>query len=134
MPTYTYVCTSCSARDTAFRKIDQRDDCPPCAKCASATERRITPTMVSVFTPYRAIAVDKESGEYPVIRSKGEHEAFLARNGYEEVGNDKSMAPLPMEEVKHRRVEKIKELQADPNIDYTFDPVTHEATPKEATT
>ena len=128
MPTYEYRCEN-GHRQDAVRRVTERDNCPPC-KCGAPTERRITPTMVSVFTPYRAVAVDKESGERPLIRSQAEHRAFLARNGYEEVGNDKSMAPLPTEEVRHRRAEKIKEYQADPNIEYNFDPITHEATQK----
>ena len=130
MPTYEYRCTNCSKTTDAVRRVAERDDAPRCSLCCAPTVRRITPTMVSVFTPYRAVAADKESGEYPVIRSKGEHQAFLSRNGYEEVGNDKSMAPLPMDEVRHRRAEKIKEMQSDPGCEYTFDPVTHEAIPK----
>ena len=59
--------------------------------------------MVAVFNPYKTAVIDKERGERMTIRSKGEHEAFLRRNGYEEVGNDKSMAPLRGEELAERR-------------------------------
>lgn len=130
MPVYEYRCMNCGKTTDAVRRVDDRDDCPHCSLCCAPTVRRITPTMISVFTPYRAVAVEKESGECPVIRNAAEHQAFLARNGYEEVGNDKSMAPLPQEEARHRRVEKIKEMQADSGCEYTFDPVTHEAIPK----
>ena len=127
MPTYTYACTGCGARTEALRTIAERDDCPACPACLQRTERRITATMVSVFTPYRAVAEDKDSGERPLIRSRAEHEAFLRRNGYEEVGNDKSMAPLSQEEVKHNRAAKLKEAASD-DIQFDFNEESHEAT------
>jgi hypothetical protein len=45
------------------------------------------------------------NGDRPVIRNRREHEAFLRRNGYEEVGNDKSMAPKSNEEIAHRQAQ-----------------------------
>lgn len=129
MPTYEYRCTACGTRQDAVRRIAERDNCPRCTRCYGDTERRITSTMVSVFAAYRAVAADKETGERPVIRSKAEHEAFLRRNGYEEVGNDKSMAPPSMEEFQHRRAEKLKEEAAARAVpDFTFNEETHEAT------
>lgn len=80
--------------------------------------------MVSVFNPYRAVAEDKESGERPMIRTRAEHEAFLARNGYEEVGNDASMAPLPAEEIAYRHKEALK---AQGDTEFEFNELTHEA-------
>lgn len=126
MPIYTYRCDSCEATGTAFRTVAERNACPTCTQCGGATQKVITPTMVSVFTPYRAVAVDKDSGEKPLIRTRAEHDAFLRRNGYEEVGNDKSMAPLSEDEVAHRRQEKLKEQAAAPVFD--FDEETHIAT------
>lgn len=38
--------------------------------------------------PYRAIAVDKETGKVPIINSRKQHREFLRRNDYVEVGND----------------------------------------------
>ena len=129
MPTYVYACPGCEKRIETHRRIAERDDCPVCTGCGGPTERRITATMVSVFNPYRAVAIDKESGERPVIRSRAEHEAFLRRNGYEEVGNDTSMAPRSQEEVAHRRVEKLKEENEARNQPaFAFNPDTHEAT------
>jgi putative FmdB family regulatory protein len=129
VPMYTYRCGACHAKGTAFRSIAERDRAPKCTQCGGATEKIITSTMVSVFTPYRAVAEDKETGKRPVIRSKAEHQAFLRRNGYEEVGNDRSMAPRSSEEISARRAEQLKAEQ--PVFD--FDPDTHvaqmEATP-----
>lgn len=130
MPTYTYFCDACRTHQTAYRKIDARDDCPACDRCAGATERRITPTMVSVFTPYTTPCYDKESGGRMVIRNQAEHRAFLARNGLEEVGNDPSMKPLPQEEIAYRHREQKKAL-ADTTV-YEMDPDTHEASLGEA--
>ena len=63
--------------------------------------RVITPTMVSVFNGYVPIAAEKEDGSIRPIRNKKEHEAFLNRNGYEELGNE---APkiLRREEVEQK--------------------------------
>ena len=121
MPIYVYRCQFCLEEQEAFRPIAERDNAPACHR--RTMERVIKPTMVSVFKPYRAVAVDKETGKMPVIRSKGEHEAFLRRNGYEEVGNDKSMAPPSREEFKARRAEQLKE-----EAKFQFDETTHEAT------
>lgn len=79
--------------------------------------------MVSVFQPYKTVAWDKEQGGPITIRNRGEHEAFLKRNGYEEVGNDQSMAPLPQEEVEYRRKQALKEEAPV----FEFDPDTQTA-------
>lgn len=89
-------------RQDAYRKIDERHDAPTC-KCGERTELRITATMVSVFNPYMPVAADKEDGKHRMVRTKAEHEAFLRRNGYEEVGNDKSVAPKSSEEIAERQ-------------------------------
>ena len=130
MPIYTYRCKSkkCRATGTAFRTIAERDRCPRCSQCKGMTEKIITPTMVSVFTPYRAVAFDKESGKRPLITSQDEHSAFLRRNGYEEVGNDKSMAPPSRDEFLAKRAQKLKEeneARNQPVFDFNED--THEA-------
>ena len=123
MPTYVYSCPICRKRQEAVRRIAERDDAPRC--CGGVlTERRITATMVSVFSPYQAIAADKESGERPLIRTRAEHEAFLRRNGYEEVGNDRSMAPPSAEEIAARAAEQRTE-----EVPYTLNEETMEATP-----
>lgn len=81
--------------------------------------------MVAVpFQPYTTAVYDKDSGKPVHIRNRDEHRAFLVRNGLEEVGNDKSMAPPSAEEVAHRRAEKLKEQCPA----FQFDSETHEAT------
>lgn len=124
IPLYHYSCTACAAIGTAVRTIAERNRCPTCTQCGKATEKILTPTMVSVFTPYTTVAHDKETGRVVQIRDQAEHRSFLARNGYEEVGNDKSMAPLSEEEHAHRRAEKLKD-QGSPVFD--FDETTHHA-------
>jgi len=120
MPTYVYRCPFCLEEQEAFKTIAERNDAPECHN--RKMERVIKPTMVSVFNPYRAVAVDKETGKRPLIRSKSEHEAFLRRNGYEEVGNDKSMAPPTKEQAEATKKEKLKEES------FVFNDINHEAT------
>lgn len=121
MPVYVYRCPFCLEEQEAFRSIAERDDAPICHNRRG--ERVIKPTMVSVFHPYQAIAADKDSGERPFIRSKTEHEAFLRRNGYEEVGNDRSFAPPSAEEIAARRREQRAE-----DVSYNLNEETLEAT------
>ena len=116
MPTYSYRCVECAKEMSEVRRIAERDDCPKCNRCYGPTERRITATMVSVFQPYQAVAGEKDGGKKPVIRTKKEHEAFLRRNGYEEVGNDKSMAPPHPEELTERK-QRWKDAPDAPMVD-----------------
>lgn len=71
---------------------------------------QIMPTMVSVFTPYKAIAGDRR-----YVKNAGEHRAFLREFGYEEVGTDRSMAPpeTSPEEDAHVRAHQVNELERD---------------------
>lgn len=43
------------------------------------------------FEPYRAIGRGR-----PMIKTRQQHRDYLRHNGYEEVGNDRSMAPPDM--------------------------------------
>jgi predicted nucleic acid-binding Zn ribbon protein len=97
MPIYRYRCGVCKRTQDEFRTIDRRDDYPA---CHDAMERVIMPTMVSVFKSYMTAAIDKGRGTRIEIKSADEHRAFLRRNGYEEVGNDTSMAPRPPKPVE----------------------------------
>ena len=116
MPIFTYRCTACGSRQDAFRTVEKRNDCPRCEKCYGNTEKILTPTMVSVFQPYMPVAGNREDGSKHMIRTKAEHEAFLRRNGYEEVGNDKSMAP-PSPEALAEKKSKWQDAPDAPMVD-----------------
>ncbi len=133
MPTYTYRCAN-NHTGTAYRSVAERDRAPKCTQCGKKTKKVITSTMVSVFTPYRTVAHDKDSGTTMLIRTQKEHQAFLNRNGYEEVGNDKSMAPLSPDEIAQRRVSKEREAEeAMRQPIFDFNEQTHEASFTEET-
>lgn len=102
MPLYEYRCPFCKHEQSEFRTIDERNNAP---RCHGDMERVLSPAMVSVFHTYTTVAHDKETGKPMKIGSKAEHQAFLRRNGYEEVGNDKSMAPPSREELVERKAQ-----------------------------
>lgn len=70
----------------------------------------LRPTAISVFTPYKAIGGDRR-----MVRNQDEHRSFLREFGYEEVGNDSSMAPPDLDvsdaEWETDRQRKIAELE-----------------------
>lgn len=102
MPTYVVECPFCLRREDILRTVAERDSDLP--KCHNRSMRRvITKPMVSIFHPYMPVAGEQEDGSKHMIRTKAEHEAFLRRNGYEEVGTDKSMAPPSAEELAARK-------------------------------
>lgn len=111
MPVYRYVC-KCGIQCDAWRTVGERDQAPE--HCGAPMERRILPTAIAVFEPYRAVASDKETGERPLIRSRSEHEAFLRRNDYVEVGNDAQMRPKTEEEIAHLRTRREQNERAAP--------------------
>lgn len=115
MPMYRYRCPFCLMEADEFRKMAEMDDAPTCHN--RKMERVILPTMVSVFHPYQSVAADKESQNRPFIRTRAEHESFLRRNGYEEIGNDKSMAPRSPEEILERRQRAAADDAAAPMVD-----------------
>lgn len=114
MPIYRYRCVKCGHEADEFRAIADRDDAPLCHD--KYMERVITPPMVSVFESYTTVAADRETGRTMTIRNKDEHRAFLARNGFEEVGNDRSMAPKPEEQIKDERA-RWKDSPCAPMVD-----------------
>lgn len=105
MPLYRYRC-ECGKVSDEYRRIDDRDQAP---QCHGAMTRVITPTMVSVFNGYVPVAANKEDGSIRPIRNKKEHEAFLNRNGYEELGN----SPISYENA----AEKWKDAPDAPMVD-----------------
>lgn len=46
------------------------------------------PMIVSDIKEYQATAVDKATGQRPVIGGRRQHREFLRNNGYRELGND----------------------------------------------
>lgn len=100
MPIYRYECPFCKHEQDEYRKISERHYAP---RCHGNMELKILPAMVSVFNTYQTVAHDKETGKPMKICSRAEHAAFLRRNGYEEVGNDRSMAPKSDEELTEAR-------------------------------
>lgn len=113
MPTYRFRCPFCKHEQDEIRTVAERNNAP---KCHGDMERVLTATMVSVFNPYMPVAADKDDGKRRVIRTKAEHSAFLRRNGYEEVGNDKSMSP-PTEEKLYEAKQKWKDAPDAPMVD-----------------
>lgn len=88
MPLFSYECPKCGREQDAYRTVAERNRAPKC--CGRKTVKIVTASYLTPqFTPYRAVG--KERGK--MIRSRGEHRDYLKRHGYEEVGNDKSMAP-----------------------------------------
>jgi len=128
MPVYTYKCRACGLVGTAYRKVADRHAAAP-IHCELPTELVITPTMVAVFSPYQTVAHDKETGKPMRIRTQREHEAFLRRNNFEEVGNDKSCAPLMGEDLaEHQARRRREDAAALAAPAFNFDTDTHEAT------
>jgi hypothetical protein len=103
VPIFSYACTHCGSKAEAFRSISERHDGPACHGIMPLV---ITPTFVKVFSPYTTVAWDKEAGKTMRIRSQDEHRAFLSRNGFVEVGDDRSMAPPSPEEIASRVPDK----------------------------
>jgi len=46
------------------------------------------PTVIRDIEPYKAAAVDKQTGKRPIIGGRRQHREFLSANGYREVGNE----------------------------------------------
>lgn len=127
MPIYAYRCTACGMHQDAWRRIAERSDSPACRQCGGKTARRITGAAVRVFHPYHTVAFDKDSGGPMLIRTPAEHSAFLRRNGYEEVGNDRSAAPPSAQEHRERQRQARKEIESQPAGEFSFDEATHGA-------
>lgn len=91
MPLYEYAC-ECGARIEAFRKVASRHEAPK--HCGKAVKLQITASysVWGAFEPYRAIGRGR-----PYIKTRQQHKDYLRQNGYEEVGNDRSMAPPDLE-------------------------------------
>lgn len=94
MPLYEVQCDICGKKQDIYRKIAEREkDLPLC--CGATTHNVLSATMVNAdITPYRAIAIDKRSGERPYITSRKDHRDFLRSNGYVEMPDLPKERPL----------------------------------------
>lgn len=123
MPLYSYSCAHCGREQDAYNSIDNRKRGPKC--CGRVAKQIITGSYLTpVFAPYRAVG--KERGK--VIRTRSQHRDYLKKHGYEEVGNDKSMAPemeaTDAEWSKHqaqRRAQIESEIEQSSNLIASLD-------------
>ena len=115
MINYSYRC-KCGYEQDEFKKMVDHAKGP--IHCGEVMSQVLSPFSVRVFTPYNTAAVDKESSKCMKIINQNEHNAFLRRNELEEVGDDKSMAPPPVEEIKEKQNRERKELA---NYNATYD-------------
>ena len=98
----------------AHRRVEDRNEAP---ECHGPMQRVLTSFRVSVFQPYVTVCHDKDSGKPMRIRNRSDHEAFLRRNGLEEVGNDRRYAPKSEEEVAHSHKQQKQESESAPTYD-----------------
>jgi hypothetical protein len=75
MPIYEVKCAICGDIQDIVRKVAERESHLP--ECCGRKMHNIT--------PYRAVAVDKKTGERPLITSRHQHREFLKRNDYVEM-------------------------------------------------
>ena len=68
--------------------------------------------IIKDLEPYKAVAVDKNSGHAPIIGGRRQHREFLRNNGYIEIGND-YVAPKREELSKAERVADIRRAMND---------------------
>lgn len=90
MPIYEVQCVECGGIEEIFRKIaDREKDLPTCH--GKRMKNILSASMVNEdIKPYRAVAVDKRSGEKPYITSRKAHKEFLRRNDYVELPDQPS--------------------------------------------
>jgi putative FmdB family regulatory protein len=117
MPLYSYTCSKGHEQEE-YRKIATRDDCPRCRTCRRQTTRIFSRQHVKVFTPYKAVGAERGR----VIKNSADHRAYLRHHGYEEVGNDRSMAPPPDDpDYEQQRAKEFadafKDLSHSPALD-----------------
>jgi len=96
MPTYTVECPTCGDTREVFRTLEGHGKWP---LCHDQMMRQVVkaPQIVSDIKPYQAMGVDVATGKAPVIRSRREHQEYLRRNNYIEVGNEKPRSRKPVE-------------------------------------
>lgn len=108
MPLYVYACT-CGHNETAFRHIDQRNECPE--HCGAPMQRIITAPMVAVDNyEYRSPV----SGQ--LVRGKRQRIEDLKRN---------RCRPWEGLEAEKSEAAKVR-AAADEKLDATFERGAHE--------
>lgn len=87
MPLYEAKCPTCGTVKEFFARMADSHLTPEC--CGSPMGRILSaPMIVGDYEPYKAVAIDKKTGEMPVIGSRKQHQEFLKRNGYRQVETD----------------------------------------------
>lgn len=76
MPLYDYACEKCQAQTTAFRKVDERENCPECPRCGGETYKILTAPAVQGDIPGYDCPV---TGKW--IEGRRAHEENLKRHG-----------------------------------------------------
>ena len=75
-------------------------------------EIRVGGQIIKDIEPYKPMAVDKNSGQRPIISGRRQHREFLRNNGYIEIGNS-YVKPQREELSKSERVADIRKAMND---------------------
>lgn len=75
-------------------------------------EIRVGGQIIKDIDPYKPAAVDKNTGQRPVISGRRQHKEFLRNNGYIEIGNS-YVAPKREELSKSERIADIKRAMGE---------------------
>jgi len=111
MPEYTVRCSVCDAQNNVYLPISEHGNWADC--CGVRMHQVITaPATINSFGhvyEYKAVAAEAD-GSLPVITNKAQHQEYLKRNGYVEVGNEKPVSK-PYQHPPSSREEVKKSLQ-----------------------
>jgi hypothetical protein len=108
VPLYEYRCP-CGHQTEEWRTVKSRKTQAP-KHCGKRMPIQITGkySVWGAFQEYRAVGRGK-----PLIKTRQAHKDYLRINGYEEIGNDKSMAPPELHmseaEIAYRTEQKRRE-------------------------
>ena len=68
--------------------------------------------IIKDLEPYKAVAIDKATGQKPTIGGRRQHREFLRNNGYMEIGNE-FVKPQREELSKSERITDIRRAMND---------------------
>lgn len=76
-------------------------------------EKRNKPRgIISDIEPYRAMGADIAcGGKRPVINGRRQHREYLSRNGYTEVGNDRSPSRSDMPSAREQQASRVHDIK-----------------------